>query len=519
MATRLSRDQYEYSSPEYQGERWTTHLARPPEWFWDLEGDQQNYFEGLYDNPDIDPNAEIGAWGEDVRAQAAASGKRLDEGGYEFLMDQLAHGGGPWSETPWLGREAAVPMGTGAQATQSQLAELLEALKGINQGPDVDLSGIGPGDFPAFTVPGENLGPSIDAALMSLMSGQGQGFEGTTRQISRRRLPGSAAASLPAGTRAEASPGMDTGSITPQRAPIGAWGAPDTQGGVTAEQSPSWDPADWAIAGADQGGRTDAMGVGLRAEASPGLDLHAGGITSGRPLADTGDAPPLAGSRVAPFPAGTTAEMTPSWNPPNAQAEGAGGDDEFSLAQIIRDLVERTAGGGVNSERLHNRREAARENLTQGQVAAMGDLRGVLADRGLLGTSGHPEGAELDATTRAFEPLQRAYLGELRQSEFDESIRADEAELDALSQATGWSRDQAAQRLAAADSAGGRQQMLSEIALGVLDRNITWNKFLAEFGLSRESLANEIRRGNIDSIGPVIQMMLQLLAQSRGGYI
>jgi hypothetical protein len=255
--------------------------------------------------------------------------------------------------------------GTGAAATQAQLAEMLAALQGMNSGQDVDLSGLGPGDFPTFTMPGENLSPAIDQTLLGGMEGY----------------------------------------------------------------------------------------------------------------------------------------------------------DPLNLEDMLSNLLSRTAGGGFNSERLFNRQEAARENLTQGQIAATNDLRGVLAERGLIGTPGHPEGAELDATMRAFEPLQRAYLGELRQSEFDESVRADEAEMAALTQATGWSRDQAAQRLAAADQAGGRQQMFADIALKNLAQNADWNKFLAQFGLQREALENEIRRGNIDGIMPMLTLIMQFINASRGGHI
>jgi len=195
------------------------------------------------------------------------------------------------------------------------------------------------------------------------------------------------------------------------------------------------------------------------------------------------------------------------------------GWDPLGLEGYYADLLERTAGGGVNSERLFNRQEAARENLTSGLEAALGDLRGVLADRGLVSLPGAEEGSELMSTERAFLPLQRAYLEQLRESEFDESVRADEAEMSALERATGWQRDVIEQRLAGARSAQDRQRIMSEIALGVLDRNMEWNQFLAEFGLRREEVAAAIQQGRMDAIAPLMQMMLALLQQSRGGYI
>lgn len=195
------------------------------------------------------------------------------------------------------------------------------------------------------------------------------------------------------------------------------------------------------------------------------------------------------------------------------------GQDPFGLTARIQALLDETAGGGVNSNRLHTRNEQAREQLTRGSSAALADMRGVLADRGLLGTPGSPEGSELDSTVRTLEPLQRTYLDELRTAQGDESTKADEAERTALETATGWSRDQIDRRLSAAQTGTARQKVVSDIALGVLDRNIEWNKFLAEFGLSREKLQADIAQGRMDAILPVLQMFQGLLAQSRGGYI
>lgn len=195
------------------------------------------------------------------------------------------------------------------------------------------------------------------------------------------------------------------------------------------------------------------------------------------------------------------------------------GSDPFGLTERIQGLLDRTEGGGINSERLFQRQEAARENLTRGEMAATADLRGILADRGLLSSPGVPQGMEVDATTRALEPLHRSYLAELRGAFLDESEAADGAESEALQIATGWSKDQVDRRLSAANTAQERQQMMSSIALEVLDKNMTWNKFLAEFGLEREMVQEQIRQGRIDAIMPYVQMFTALVNQSRGGYI
>lgn len=257
------------------------------------------------------------------------------------------------------------PSDNGAAATQAQLDALLESIRGMNAQPDVDLSGIAPGDFPVFEVPGENLSPAIDDTLLSAMSGE------------------------------------------------------------------------------------DPLGLGAR----------------------------------------------------------------FSS------LLDSTAGGGRNSQRLALRNEQAREQLTRGEQAALADMSARLGDRGLIGLPGSPEGSELDMTQRVFEPLQREYLSQLREAQIQESELADQHEIAALEQASGWQRGQLDARLAAANSGTQRQQILSDVALGVLDRNIEWNKFLATFGLQREQVAEQIRQGRIDNITPLIQMFLSLITQSRGGFV
>lgn len=196
-----------------------------------------------------------------------------------------------------------------------------------------------------------------------------------------------------------------------------------------------------------------------------------------------------------------------------------GNNDPLNLQDKLSALLDRTAGGGINSERLQSRLEGARENLTAGETAALSDLRGVLADRGLISTPGSPEGAELESTQRAFLPLQREYLSNVRQSYQDESQLADEQELNALQQATGWSRDQAASRLAAVGTAQDRQKMFADIAARNLEDNMAWNQFLAQFGLDREKTAAAIKQGKIDAIMPAIQMFLALVNRSAGGYI
>lgn len=198
---------------------------------------------------------------------------------------------------------------------------------------------------------------------------------------------------------------------------------------------------------------------------------------------------------------------------------GGEGSDPLGLQGFLSQLLAESQGGGRNSARFNLRAEQAREDLTRGEQAALADLRTTLADRGMVGLPGSAEGMELESTVRAFEPLQRAYLAELRNATLGESEMADRQEMDALRTATGWSDQQIAQRLAGVQTAQQRQQVMSDIALQVLDQNMEWNQFLAEFGLRREQVAEEIRQGRMDAIAPLMQMFSAMIAQSRGGYV
>lgn len=257
------------------------------------------------------------------------------------------------------------PRDGGVAVTQQQLDELMSAIQGMNAQPDVDLSNIGPGDFPVFEVPGENLSPAIDDTLLDMM----EGF------------------------------------------------------------------------------------------------------------------------------------------------------DPLNTESYLKDLLDRTAGGGIDSQRLQTRREMARNNLDRGLETTMEQMRAMLADRGLISMPGAPQGPELESTERWSLPLQQTFLQELRTSELDEQDRADEAERDALTRATGWTRDQVDSRMAGARTAQERQQMMASISLGVLDRNIEWNKFLAEFGLKREQIAEEMRQGRFQNVQGLMQSFLALMNASRGGFI
>ena len=75
----------------------------------------------------------------------------------------------------------------------------------------------------------------------------------------------------------------------------------------------------------------------------------------------------------------------------------------------------------------------------------------------------------------------------------------------ALSEATGMSEEQSRNLLNTAKTVTERQQMLNDIAIQSLDRNMEWNKFLAEHQLKRHEVIEAIQEGRFSAILPLLQ--------------
>ena len=89
----------------------------------------------------------------------------------------------------------------------------------------------------------------------------------------------------------------------------------------------------------------------------------------------------------------------------------------------------------------------------------------------------------------------------------------------ALSAATGMSQLEASNLLSAIGLGTQRQQVLSDIALRSLDQNITWNQFLAEYGMSRDTVLEQLRKGRIDQLQPIMELFISFLDKSRSGMV
>lgn len=169
-----------------------------------------------------------------------------------------------------------------------------------------------------------------------------------------------------------------------------------------------------------------------------------------------------------------------------------------------------------------------RAQLSQGQAA--------LAGRNLLG-----QGPEVDYMQRLETKLAPEYaragqLIELAEREREEQRFQDAMELsartaneqaqlresrlaNAMQQATGMSLEQSRNLLATVASVTERQQMMNDVAISSLDRNMEWNQFLAEFGLQRHEVLESIQTGRLAALLPLLQQYLAGVTLSASGFV
>lgn len=88
----------------------------------------------------------------------------------------------------------------------------------------------------------------------------------------------------------------------------------------------------------------------------------------------------------------------------------------------------------------------------------------------------------------------------------------------AMSLATGMSEEQSRNILATAATVTARQQMLGDLAIQSLDRNMAWNQFLANYGLDRAKTLDAMQTGRIQAIAPMLEMYMRAVQQAGVGY-
>lgn len=88
----------------------------------------------------------------------------------------------------------------------------------------------------------------------------------------------------------------------------------------------------------------------------------------------------------------------------------------------------------------------------------------------------------------------------------------------AMALATGMSEEQSRNILATAATVTARQQMLGDLAIQSLDRNMVWNQFLANYGLDRAKTLDAMQTGRIQAITPMLEMYMRASQQAGVGY-
>jgi hypothetical protein len=180
--------------------------------------------------------------------------------------------------------------------------------------------------------------------------------------------------------------------------------------------------------------------------------------------------------------------------------------------------------------------ETARTPLDALRRAQLAQGSAAMAERGILGMG--PEAAYRERLESRLAPAyaQAGQQLELAQREREnarylEAVRIGEAQStqqaalqeqsisNAMQLATGMSEEQSRNLLNTVSTLNERQKMQNDIALGALDRNIEWNKFLAEFGFQRDMALEMIQQGRFDDLLPLVQAYMEATASAAEGEV
>jgi hypothetical protein len=214
------------------------------------------------------------------------------------------------------------------------------------------------------------------------------------------------------------------------------------------------------------------------------------------------------------------------------QPQSGGGDtfDKNGNAGIggqLQDIISKLLGsqGQLSDEQRAMRIERARRPVDAMRRSQTDSYRGALANRGLLSVPGIAQGQEIGAAGRLEERLAPLYADAAQGIAIDENQRDDQRFLAALNGGLGLFGTQS-DNLLGQLSAGLMDKRLGldeklglgQLALGNLNANMSWNKFLAEFGLQREQVMHQIQQGGIDKLMPLLEMFRDYVNASQGGY-
>jgi len=231
---------------------------------------------------------------------------------------------------------------------------------------------------------------------------------------------------------------------------------------------------------------------------------------------------------------------------------------EAESQESLRALL---ASGGVlpsDEGRLAMQLESARSPLDRLRAAQLAQGQATMADRGLLG-----QGPEQDYMARLETQLAPMYteaaqrialeegdradvryreaMGHLNQQALAQRLSADQREqrarelqtdialdraqrqdarlLEAVKQGTALTTEQSRNIVESVNALTGVQEMRTDAALNVLDRNMAWNQFLAEYGLERDKTMAALQQGRLEFLLPLRQEYFKATALAAEGYV
>ena len=221
-------------------------------------------------------------------------------------------------------------------------------------------------------------------------------------------------------------------------------------------------------------------------------------------------------------------------------AGGGGGAAETPFGEDMQqELQELLANAGAlppDPQREAMQFEQLRTPIDRMREAQLAQGQAAMAHRGLLGQG--PEASYMEGLESRLAPeyaaagqqlaLQQMQAADARyQQALAAGVNIGQAQAQrredrlsgALQLSAGLSQQQADNMLRTAATWTDRQRMLTEHALGSLDRDIEWSKFLAEFGLQRDQWHEMARTGRLQMLLPMLQTYLDNIRTTIGGTV
>jgi hypothetical protein len=218
---------------------------------------------------------------------------------------------------------------------------------------------------------------------------------------------------------------------------------------------------------------------------------------------------------------------------------GTGAEFETLFGQGVQNELQQLidAGGAlpVDRQRRAMELEGVRSYLDDLRESQLEQGMAAMADRGLVG-----QGPEYGFRERVEEGLAPAYAQagqqlELAQRQADDQRyaealasaqimaqeqrrRGQEEYLTSLQQATGMTLGESQQLLNTIQTTGDLQEQMTTFGLDLLKENNAWNQFLANFGMTRDTVEEMVERNRLADVANLLNTYIDLAQVSQRGF-